>query len=295
MNTSAPTPKVTVCILAFNHSKYIEECIDSIFSQVTTFCFEVIVCDDESKDGTWEILKGCVKKYGDGIRIFRNEKNIGATQSYINIHSMARGDYVAHIDGDDYALQGKLQAQHDVLEMHKNCNVVMHPMDILEPNGKIRPSNQVIENNKYWVFTRNEFVRFTWIGAHSSKMYRRGFDHNKLPKRCIDFLMTFYELENGCGYFICDKAYGVYREGVGISTKSYWTRYTLIEHLIYIHSKYVEYRDEVCSAFFYLVMSDLKNRSNTILSTLLGLIRSFSILGCQKFFKNASRYVGNRM
>lgn len=292
---SRSTPKVTVCIQAFNHGKYIEKCIDSIFSQVTNFYFEVIVCDDDSKDNTWEILKEYSKKYGDNLKIFKNVKNLGATQSYINLHSMARGNYVAHIDGDDYAMQGKLQAQHDILEMYAGCNVVMHPMDILEPSGKIRLSSQVIENSKHWTFTRNEFVRFTWIGAQSSKMYRRGFDHNKLPKRCIDFLMTFHELENGCGYFICDKAYGVYREGVGVSTRSLWTRYTLIEHLNYIRSKYVEYRDEVCSAFLYLVLSDLKNRSNTILSTSSGFVRSFSILGCRQFFKNASRYVDNRM
>jgi hypothetical protein len=31
---------------------------------------------DESKDGTWEILKECVRKYGGAIKIFRNERNI---------------------------------------------------------------------------------------------------------------------------------------------------------------------------------------------------------------------------
>ena len=38
--------KVSVICLAYNHEKYIGECLDSIVNQMTTFKFEVVINDD---------------------------------------------------------------------------------------------------------------------------------------------------------------------------------------------------------------------------------------------------------
>ncbi len=35
-------------------------------------------------------------------------KNIGALKNSIFVHQQAVGEYIAHMDGDDYALPGKL-------------------------------------------------------------------------------------------------------------------------------------------------------------------------------------------
>ena len=57
------TPKVSVCVITFNHEKYIRQCLQSIVDQETNFDFEVIVGDDCSKDGTREVVQEFAGKY----------------------------------------------------------------------------------------------------------------------------------------------------------------------------------------------------------------------------------------
>ncbi len=49
-------PKVSVILTAFNHAKYIREAIDSVLNQTFTD-FELIIWDDASSDGSWEIIQ----------------------------------------------------------------------------------------------------------------------------------------------------------------------------------------------------------------------------------------------
>ena len=54
--------KVSVICLAYNHEKYIRECLDSILNQKTTFRYEVVIHDDASTDNTANIIQLYEKK-----------------------------------------------------------------------------------------------------------------------------------------------------------------------------------------------------------------------------------------
>ena len=49
-------PKVSALVVAYNHSRYIAEALDSIYAQ-TYGDYEVIVVDDGSSDGTPDLMK----------------------------------------------------------------------------------------------------------------------------------------------------------------------------------------------------------------------------------------------
>ena len=62
-------PKVSIILTSFNHEKYLREAIDSVLNQ-SFKDFELIIWDDASADGSWEIIKS----YTDPrIILFRNE------------------------------------------------------------------------------------------------------------------------------------------------------------------------------------------------------------------------------
>ena len=136
--------QVSVCILTYNHEKYIEECINSIINQETTFSFEIIVSDDCSSDGTWEILLKYKEKYPDLIKIHRNEENIGGCSNYNILIEMAECKYIAYLDGDDYAYQGKLQVQYNILEENPQCNVVLHAVDSVSYTHLTLPTSDLV-------------------------------------------------------------------------------------------------------------------------------------------------------
>lgn len=92
--------KISVIIPVYNSEKYIEKCLDSVLNQ-TYKNFEIIVINDGSKDNSKEILEKYAKKYPNIIRHIEQEnKGVAKTRNYgIQI---AKGEYIAFIDNDDY-------------------------------------------------------------------------------------------------------------------------------------------------------------------------------------------------
>jgi glycosyltransferase involved in cell wall biosynthesis len=109
--------KVSVCMITYNHEKFIEQAVNSVLMQQTNFDFEVIIGEDCSTDRTREILVVLQKKHSDKIKLVLNPENIGMIPNFVKVLSMARGDYIALLEGDDYWTDPyKLQKQHDYLE-----------------------------------------------------------------------------------------------------------------------------------------------------------------------------------
>ncbi|MFZ1246737.1 MAG: glycosyltransferase, partial [Azonexus sp.] len=126
MQATRTPPKASVCVITYNQEAYIRECLQSIVDQMTDFDFEVIVGDDCSCDGTREAVIEFAERYPGKIVPLLYPHKVGGTQNFISVHNRAAGKYVAHIDGDDIALPGKLQAQVNYLEAHPDCSVVWH-------------------------------------------------------------------------------------------------------------------------------------------------------------------------
>lgn len=83
----------------YNGERYLSYQMDSILNQ-TIQDFEVIVCDDNSSDSTWDILEKYQAK-DSRIKIFRNFENLGFKKNFEKAMSLCKGDYVALCDQDD--------------------------------------------------------------------------------------------------------------------------------------------------------------------------------------------------
>ena len=164
-------PKVSVCIITYNHEKYIAQCLGSVLNQKVDFDFEVIVGDDHSTDGTREILQEFKDNYPDRVKLLLHKNNSGAFLNYSLVHKAAEGEYIAHMDGDDWMLPGKLQLQSDFLDIHSECSFVTHRVDVVNDNGskvlRQHPSGHVAQFKSVNNLVRN-YIYFN----HSSKMYR---------------------------------------------------------------------------------------------------------------------------
>lgn len=209
--------KVSVCVVTYNQEKYIAECLQSLVDQVTDFPFEIIVGEDCSTDRTREIVLEFQKRYPDIIKPLLHVENVGASQNYLMTNAKACGEYIAHMDGDDYALPGKLQAQADFLDANPDCNIVFHRMNFMcgEKYIETNPLSSEFVNKK---FTQQDVIEYGAIGANSSRMYRSSLRSIPLPD--FDFVdYTLYVLHADKGYvaYCNNEALGVYRKGVGVS------------------------------------------------------------------------------
>lgn len=90
---------LSVIIPAYNLENYIEECVNSVRNQ-TYKNLEIIIVDDGSSDGTFDICQRLAKE--DERIVVVSQKNAGVTMARNKGLSLANGEYVAFVDGDDY-------------------------------------------------------------------------------------------------------------------------------------------------------------------------------------------------
>lgn len=209
--------KVSVCVVTYNQEKYIAECLQSLVDQKTDFRFEIVVGEDCSTDNTRAIVDEFAIKYPDIIIKNYHENNIGPVENILSTYRMARGKYIAHIDGDDYVLPRKLQNQVAVLDENLDCTICSHDAVIVDNKGSVLSKSF----KKHYKKINNLMDLYSDLPffAHSSKMFRNDIDKefwNHLHKNTLDIEIHVMQAKSGYIYHINDML-GVYREGVGVS------------------------------------------------------------------------------
>jgi glycosyltransferase involved in cell wall biosynthesis len=125
-------PLVSVFMPCFNQERYVAQAIDSALSQDYPN-LELVVGDDSSTDGTWEIVRRYQTENPTRIRAFRNERNLGITKNCNEILRRCTGKYIAFHAGDDLFMPGKLSIQVAAME---RCEAVLgyHDIDVFDSN-----------------------------------------------------------------------------------------------------------------------------------------------------------------
>ena len=107
---SEEKPLVSVCLLCYNQEKYIEKTVQAMLDQ-TYSPLEIIVSDDCSTDGTWDVLQRIKSGYcgPHQLVIHRNEKNQRIIKNLCTAMQLAHGELIVKADGDDIALPNRVE------------------------------------------------------------------------------------------------------------------------------------------------------------------------------------------
>ena len=108
------TPKITVLLPVYNCELYVRTAIESILNQTFTD-FEFLIIDDASTDKTLAVLK---KIKDSRIQLIEKPVNSGYTNSLNYGLQMAKGKYIARMDGDDISHPERFAKQIVYLEAH---------------------------------------------------------------------------------------------------------------------------------------------------------------------------------
>lgn len=210
--------KVSVCVITYNQEKYIEQCLQSLVSQLTEFDYEIIVSDDASTDGTPNIIEKYAEKYPNLIKPILNKSNQGPVKNLLMSYRQARGKYISHFDGDDYALPGKLQMQAEILDANPSCVMCSHDVRIVNLNDDlVRGSYRRYDSGLHTLLDLYAQLPFF---SHSSKMFVNRFDSTfweRFLPTALDIELHVAQAETGNIYHI-DKVLGAYRLAVGVSS-----------------------------------------------------------------------------
>ncbi len=169
-------PLVSVIMPVYNQEKYLTSAIESIVNQ-TYKRFELIIIDDESTDGSTEIIKAYKRRYRSKIKIIKTGKNLnrgGDMCANLGIEE-ASGKYIARMDADDIAVLTRLENQVEFLEKNPKVLLVGSSAYVINKRGTVigeknEPCNPLDIYKSYATF--HPII-------HPSAMIRRIFDGKK--------------------------------------------------------------------------------------------------------------------
>lgn len=182
--------KVSIIMGIYNCADTLPEAIDSIVTQ-TYKNWELIMCDDGSKDDTYLIAEEYKKKYPEKIILIKNLENIGLNKTLNHCLKYATGDYIARMDGDDVSLPTRLEKEVQFLDANPDYAIVSCPMLYFDENGVFGSRDMIEYPTKYNFITGTPFCHAPCMVRAEAYRKVNGYSTDKKTLRAEDYNLWF--------------------------------------------------------------------------------------------------------
>lgn len=240
---------VSVCLPVFNGARFLRAAIESVVGQ-SFVDFELVVCDDCSTDGSFEIASEFAGR-DRRVKLVRNEANLGLFQNYNRCIELARGDYLKPFAQDDVLHPEMLAETVRVLDSHQDVALVSTAKQWVSAEGGVLetfrqfPRDTVVPGRDV---IRYNLMRLTnWVGEPSTVLYRRaargtGFDTALFHYGDIEYWFRIVEQAN---YYYLDRVLCSFRRHEGSATSKNLSGMYFALDVLRLGKKYREYLEEI--------------------------------------------------
>ncbi len=271
----AITLKVSVCMITYNHEKYIREAIEGVLMQECDFEVELIVANDCSIDTTDKVIQDILQIHprASWIKYIKHKVNIGMMPNFFDAMQQCQGKYIALCEGDDYWTDSlKLQKQVAFLEGNEEYSLVCGGYETLieesrETSLMLKSTEQLPDNlDSGFDITIERFLN-QWLTKSLTLVFRKDFLDFKLLKKykyLRDVHLNYSLLRVGKGYYM-KIILGVYRVHAGgifseISEKDKYISYLNVYGELYRKNK----SDKFLKQKYYELLKNASNNSFNI-------------------------------
>lgn len=173
----------------YNCASTLQEALDSLYTQ-TFQDFEIILCDDGSKDNTYEVAQENLRHH-DNIVLLRNEQNLGLNATLNKCLAAAKGEYIGRMDGDDISLPTRFEKQVKFLDEHPEYAVVSAPMIYFDEHGDYMEGRARKYPDKYSFINGTPFCHAPSMIRVSVMKEVGGYTEDKRLLRMEDYHLWF--------------------------------------------------------------------------------------------------------
>jgi glycosyltransferase involved in cell wall biosynthesis len=132
---TANEPLVTVVLVCYDHERFVEQALRSIFEQSYPH-LELIVTDDASSDGSLAIVEGLLAGSPVPARLMANATNRGLCATLNQVLGLASGKYVAMMSADDWMEPDRVAVQVRAFEqLDEQFGLVHSDMFLVDVDG----------------------------------------------------------------------------------------------------------------------------------------------------------------
>ena len=112
-------PDLSICMVVYQARQYLQDCLETIFQSPPRRSFEVIVVDNNSLDGTADMLKARFPQ----VRLIANPSNTGYTRPMNQALKAGAGRYRIQLNPDTLVRPGAFEALADFMDAHPEAGI----------------------------------------------------------------------------------------------------------------------------------------------------------------------------
>jgi len=132
--------QLTISIVSYNTKALLNNCLDSIYKNIKNISFEVIVVDNNSTDGTIEMLEEKFPR----IKLIKNKENVGFAKANNQAILKSRGKYFLLLNSDTVVLPGSIEKMMEFMDSNLEAGAVS--CRLIFPDGSPQPWINVYSN-----------------------------------------------------------------------------------------------------------------------------------------------------
>ena len=219
-------PILSIIVICHEQRELLRRCLDSILLMHISYPYEIVVSDDYSTDGSYELAQQYVSEQSadknllqflvlqcnsDSCEPAYNSDRSGFNRC--NAYPHAKGKYIAFVDADDYFELGSrvYDLQIDALENNPECALAMsnhfYKQDCANDAVVVKPKMDLHDGD---IVSASNFIEKCYFHLNQSFMQRRNPNINPCKiygMKWVDSVITYHHLQFGpivyvdtCGY-----------------------------------------------------------------------------------------------
>ncbi len=178
--------RFSILIPVYNTEKYIEECLQSIFSQSFND-YQIVLVDDGSTDSSGEICDRYKSKYPELIKVI-HQKNQGQLASRCNAIKEADGEYCVFMDADDLIVEDAFEILNINLKKFNNPDMIIYSFYYEKDDGSMRKANKLFEDETMFDSSnKKELFKMFFTGTGLNNVWTKAVKRSILSNVNIDF------------------------------------------------------------------------------------------------------------
>lgn len=245
----------SIMVPVYNEENYIEDCLNSIYSQ-TYRDIELLIANDCSTDRTLEIIREWIDKHKERFvecKVFQNKTNLGISKNFNLLLREARGKYLKSLAGDDMLMPDAIEKEVGYFKENPDADIVYANALMIGPQDRY-PLDR-LKTFKYF---------FETVPQYENGIAEALFKADVIPAPTVMLVSRTIE------------RFGLYREDLVFEDWEYWLRLATSGGTIgYMDYPVVGYRELEISGSHYGKGREEEKRYNRIIDSEVRLLNDY--------------------
>lgn len=181
INLNKSIPQLSIVIISWKMKSLLQTCLKSIYSFTKEINYEIILIDNNSEDGTVEMIENEFPQ----IRLIKNPENRGVAPARNQGMEIAAGKYILILDADVELVENSILKLFEYMESNSECGIV--GSKLVSTNRQLQYSCKRFPTLLAFLFRRLEHIEF----INNSQTLRfhtmKDWDHKEIKE--VDYLI----------------------------------------------------------------------------------------------------------